>query len=103
MADEIQDVNGVDGARLLSYIERIEHIEEEKKALQNDIKEIYEEAKSANFDVKAIKQLLKIRKWTIRNARKKSSFWTFIKERWGWIKLKRAPEGALLLYPENRL
>ena len=34
----------------------------EKKALQNDIKEIYEEAKSANFDVKAIKQLLKIRK-----------------------------------------
>lgn len=62
MADEIQDVNGVDAARLLSYIERIEHIEEEKKALQNDIKEILEEAKSANFDVKAIRQLLKIRK-----------------------------------------
>ncbi|MBR1778613.1 MAG: DUF2312 domain-containing protein [Alphaproteobacteria bacterium] len=62
MAEEIQDVNGVDAARLLSYIERIEHIEEEKKALQNDIKEIFEEAKSANFDVKAIKQLLKIRK-----------------------------------------
>ena len=62
MAEEIKDVNGVDAARLLSYIERIEHIEEERKALQNDIKEIYEEAKSANFDVKAIKQLLKIRK-----------------------------------------
>ena len=62
MAEEIQDVNGVDAGRLLSYIERIEHIEEEKKALQNDIKEIFEEAKSANFDVKAIKQLLKIRK-----------------------------------------
>lgn len=62
MADEIKDVNGVDAGRLLSYIERIEHIEEEKKALQNDIKEIFEEAKSANFDVKAIKQLLKIRK-----------------------------------------
>ena len=62
MAEEIKDVNGVDAGRLLSYIERIEHIEEEKKALQNDIKEIFEEAKSANFDVKAIKQLLKIRK-----------------------------------------
>ena len=62
MAEEIKDVNGVDAARLLSYIERIEHIEEERKELQNDIKEIYEEAKSANFDVKAIKQLLKIRK-----------------------------------------
>ncbi len=62
MVDEVQDVNGVDAARLLSYIERIEHIEEEKKALQNDIKEIFEEAKSANFDVKAIKEILKIRK-----------------------------------------
>lgn len=55
-------VNGVDANRLLSYIQRIERIEEEKKALQNDIKEIFEEAKSANFDVKAIKQLLKLRK-----------------------------------------
>ncbi|MBO4520940.1 MAG: DUF2312 domain-containing protein [Alphaproteobacteria bacterium] len=62
MAEEIKDVNGVDAARLLSYIERVEHIEEERKALQNDIKEIFEEAKSAGFDVKAIKQLLKIRK-----------------------------------------
>lgn len=56
------DINGVDSARLLSYIDRIERLEEEKKALQVDIKEIFEEAKSANFDVKAIKQLLKLRK-----------------------------------------
>ena len=62
MAEEIKDVNGVDGGRLLSYIDRVEHIEEEKKALQNDIKEIFEEAKSAGFDVKAIKQILKLRK-----------------------------------------
>lgn len=62
MAEEIKDVNGVDAERLLSYIERVEHIEEEKKALQNDIKEIFEEAKSAGFDVKAIKQILKLRK-----------------------------------------
>lgn len=55
-------INGVDATRLLSYIERIEHIEEEKKALQNDIKEIFEEAKAANFDVKAIRALLKLRK-----------------------------------------
>lgn len=60
--NNVNIVNGIDGNRLLSYIERIERIEEEKKALQNDIKEIFEEAKSANFDVKAIKQLLKLRK-----------------------------------------
>ena len=61
-ANGLEIVNGVDANRLLSYLERIEHIEEEKKVLQNDIKEIFEEAKSANFDVKAIKELLKIRK-----------------------------------------
>lgn len=63
-ADEkngVNVVNGVDGNRLLSYIERVERIEEEKKALQNDIKEIFEEAKAAKFDVKAIKQILKMR------------------------------------------
>lgn len=56
------DVNGIDSERLLSLVERIERLEEEKKALQNDIKDIFIEAKGANFDVKAIKQLLKIRK-----------------------------------------
>ena len=62
MTDEVKDVNGVDAARLLRYIERVERLEEEKKALANDIKEVFEEAKSANFDVKALKAILKIRK-----------------------------------------
>lgn len=62
MTENIKDVNGVDSARLLSYLERIERLEDERKALQIDIKEVFEEAKSANFDVKAIKELLKIRK-----------------------------------------
>lgn len=53
--------NGIDVERLRSYIERIEHIEDERKALQNDIKEIFDEVKAANFDVKAVKTLLKIR------------------------------------------
>lgn len=56
------DVFGIDSARLLSYVERVERLEEEKAALQTDIKEIYAEAKSADFDVKAIKALVKIRK-----------------------------------------
>lgn len=59
--NNVNIVNGIDANRLESYIDRIENIEAEKKALQNDIKEIFEEAKSANFDVKAIRQILKIR------------------------------------------
>ena len=53
---------GVDASRLLSYIERIERLEEEKKAIANDIKEVFEEAKSAGFEIKAIRQILKLRK-----------------------------------------
>ena len=63
MADEIQDLNGVDADRLLKYIERIERLEAEKKSLQNDIKEVFDEIKATNqYDVKAIKQILKLRK-----------------------------------------
>ena len=61
-ANGIQIVNGVDGCRLLSFIERVERLEEEKKALTNDIKDVFDEAKAARFDVKAIKTLLKRRK-----------------------------------------
>jgi uncharacterized protein (UPF0335 family) len=50
------------GDRLRSIIERIERLEEERKALASDIKDIYSEAKSAGFDIKVIRQLIRIRK-----------------------------------------
>ena len=59
---EIKDVNGVDASRLLSFIEKIERLEEDKKAIQSDIKDVFDEAKSANFDVKAMKEIIKLRK-----------------------------------------
>lgn len=48
--------------RLRSIIERIERLEEEKKALGSDIKDIYAESKSAGFDNKVLRDLIKIRK-----------------------------------------
>ena len=62
MTEEVKDVNGVDAARLLSLLERIERLDEEIKDLKNDQKEIFDEAKSANFDIKAMKEMLKLRK-----------------------------------------
>lgn len=59
---EVKDVNGVDAAMLLSYIERVERLEEEKKALSNDIKEVFEEAKFNKIDVSALRKILKMRK-----------------------------------------
>lgn len=48
--------------RLLSLIERIERLEEERKALGSDIKDIFAESKSAGFDVPVMRQLLRLRK-----------------------------------------
>ena len=48
--------------RLRSIVDRIERLEEERKALGNDIKDIYVEAKSAGFDGKVLRRLIAIRK-----------------------------------------
>jgi uncharacterized protein (UPF0335 family) len=53
---------GIAADRLRSIVERIERLEEERKALGNDIKDIYAEAKSAGFDVKVLRQIIKLRK-----------------------------------------
>jgi uncharacterized protein (UPF0335 family) len=56
------DVGGIAADRLRSIIERIERLEEERKALADDIKDIYSEAKSAGFDVKVVRQVIRLRK-----------------------------------------
>ncbi len=55
-------IGGIAVDRLRSLIERIERLEEERKALGNDIKDIYGEAKSAGFDVKVLRQIIRLRK-----------------------------------------
>jgi len=56
------EVGGIAGERLKSFIERIERLEEEKRALAEDIKEVYSEAKGVGFDVKTIRQIVRIRR-----------------------------------------
>jgi len=53
---------GVAGDHLKSFIERIERLEEEKKALADDIRDVYSEAKGTGFEVKVMRQIVKIRK-----------------------------------------
>ena len=59
MAD---DVGGIAADRLRSFIERLERLEEEKKGLQDDIKDVYAEAKGTGFDTKIIRQIIRLRK-----------------------------------------
>lgn len=56
------DVGGVAGERLKSFIERIERLEEEKRALAEDIKEVYAEAKGTGFDVRILRKVISLRK-----------------------------------------
>lgn len=60
--EEAKDVAGVAGARLKSFIERIERLEEEKAAIASDIKDIYAEAKGTGFDTKTIRKIISLRK-----------------------------------------
>ena len=56
------DVGGIAGERLRSLIERIERLEEEKRTLAEDIKEVFAEAKGSGFDTKIMRQIIKLRR-----------------------------------------
>jgi uncharacterized protein (UPF0335 family) len=56
MSDAIQ------GDQLKTIVERIERLEEEKKNISGDIKEVYDEAKGNGYDVKIIRKVIAIRK-----------------------------------------
>ena len=47
---------------LKAFIERIERLEEEKKAIADDIRDVYAEAKGNGFDVKALRTIIRLRK-----------------------------------------
>lgn len=55
-------VGGIASDRLRSLIERVERLEEERKALSADIRDIFVEAKSAGFDVKVMRRIIAQRK-----------------------------------------
>jgi uncharacterized protein (UPF0335 family) len=47
---------------LKAFVERIEKLEEEKKAISDDIRDVYGEAKANGFDAKALRSVVKLRK-----------------------------------------
>ena len=48
--------------RLKSFVERIEKLEEERKAISGDIRDVYSEAKGVGYDVKTMRKIISIRK-----------------------------------------
>jgi uncharacterized protein (UPF0335 family) len=53
--------NNVSAPQLRSFIERVERLEEEKKGIADDIKDVFGEAKSQGFDVKTMRAIIKLR------------------------------------------
>jgi uncharacterized protein (UPF0335 family) len=53
---------GIPGDRICSFVERVERIDEEIKALNEGKKEVFAEAKREGFDVKVLKEILRLRK-----------------------------------------
>lgn len=54
---------------LKAFVERVERLEEEKKAIADDVRDVYAEAKANGFDVKALRTVVKLRKLDV-NERK---------------------------------
>ncbi len=63
MADEITDTSQtVAAGQLRAFIERVERLEEEKKTIADDIKEVFAEMKGTGFDTKAVRKIIRLRK-----------------------------------------
>jgi uncharacterized protein (UPF0335 family) len=54
--------NSVDAGHLRAFLERIERLEEEKRAIAGDIKEVYAEAKGTGYDVKIMRKIVSLRR-----------------------------------------
>ena len=63
LAESVNDnVGGIAAAELRQFIERIERLEEEKKGLQDDIKDVFAEMKGRGYEPKIVKKILQLRK-----------------------------------------
>lgn len=56
------DINATTAGQLKSIIERIENLEEEKRQIAADIKDVYGEAKANGFDVKTLRKIISLRR-----------------------------------------
>ena len=70
--EAIKDAGGVSGQRLKSFIERIERLEEEKKGISEDVRDVYGEAKGTGFDPKIIRKVVSMRKTNLEKRREEA-------------------------------
>ena len=79
------DVGGVAVERLKSFIERVERLEEEKRGLSGDIKEVYAEAKGSGFEPKIMRQIINLRRMDKEDVDEEESLLDLYKRALGMI------------------
>lgn len=62
MTETKDDVAAQTGEQLRLFIERVERLEEEKKGISDDIRDVYTEAKAMGYDPKIMRQIVRLRK-----------------------------------------
>lgn len=60
--ENASQIGGIAAEALRQFVERIERLEEEKKALSADIKDVYSQCKSQGFDTKIVRKIISLRK-----------------------------------------
>jgi uncharacterized protein (UPF0335 family) len=58
---------------LKAFVERVERLEEEKKAIADDVRDVYAEAKASGFDVKALRTVVKLRKQDVSERKEQEA------------------------------
>jgi uncharacterized protein (UPF0335 family) len=58
---------------LKAFVERIERLEEEKKTIADDVRDVYAEAKANGFDVKALRAVVRLRKQDVDERREQEA------------------------------
>jgi len=59
--------------QLKAFVERVERLEEEKKAIADDIRDVFAEAKGTGFDVKALRTIIKLRKQDVEQRKEQEA------------------------------
>ncbi len=79
------DVQGIAAAQLRSIVERIERLEEEKKAIAYDIKDVYGEAKGNGYDTKVLRTIIRLRKQDANEREEQDAILDLYKQALGMV------------------
>lgn len=75
----------VNASHLRAFIERVERLEEEKRALADDIKDVFVEAKGSGFDTKIMRKIVALRRQDVEKRREEETIMDLYKNALGMI------------------